>query len=134
MNLESRTGRAAIAMAVLVGVGALGAASASGASRSFRMPSNTIHCLHLTTGGPGVLLRCDVRGTGDTAFVLKRRGRGRRIRATDTVANPKAPVLRYGSTRDFGPFRCRSRRSGLTCRTRANGHGFRLSRERQEVF
>jgi hypothetical protein len=134
MKLESRKHPVLIAVAVALVLLSLGAAAASGATRSFRTPSGITHCLYSTKGGPGPFLRCDVRGTGDTAFVLKQRGRGRRIRATDTVRNPEARVLRYGSVRNFGPFRCRSRRSGLTCRTRANGHGFRLSRKRQEVF
>ena len=134
MKLESRKQRVLIAMAVALVLPTLGAAAASGATRSFRTPSDVTHCLYSTSGGPGPFLRCDVRGTGDTAFVLKRRGRGRRIRATDTVRDPEARILRYGSARNFGPFRCRSRRSGLTCRTRANGHGFRLSRQRQQVF
>ena len=110
------------------------AAPALGRTTTFRTPSGNIGCLYSSTAGPGAFLRCDVRNTGDFAFVLRRRGAGRKVRATDTVFDPAARVLRYGAVRDFGPFRCRSRRAGLGCRTRANGHGFFLSRQRQKTF
>jgi hypothetical protein len=121
---------AALAVAVLT----LCAAPALGSMRSFRVPSGKIGCLYSSSGGPGAFIRCDVLTLNDVGFVVRTKGKGRRVRVTDTVANPKAKVLRYGSVRNFGPFRCRSRRSGLTCRTRANGHGFTLSRRRQRVF
>lgn len=109
-------------------------ASVAGKTRSFRTPSGNIACLYSSTGGPGAFLRCDVLSEGDVAYRLKRRGHGRRIRVTDSVNDPRAWVLRYGRARAFGPFRCRSRVRGLTCRTRANGHGFFVSRERQRAF
>lgn len=122
------------AVAVAVGVLALVAPPALGSTRSFHTPSGNIACLYSSRGGPGAFIRCDVLSLNDVAFVLKGKGRARRIRATDTVNDPRGKVLPYGSARDFGPFRCRSRTTGLTCRTRANGHGFTLSRERQRAF
>ena len=68
----------------------------------------------------------------DTAFTLDRRHRGRRVHVTDAV--PAGRVLAYGRSVRLGPFRCRSRTTGLTCRSRPSGHGFALSRERQRVF
>jgi uncharacterized protein DUF6636 len=100
--------------------------------RTFRTPSHNIGCLYATTGG--VYLRCDVRSAGDAAWILSRRGRGRRVHATDTVYSPHARVLSYGHSLALGPFTCTSRRAGLTCRNRRNGHGFFLSRGRQRVF
>ncbi len=71
----------------------------------------------------------------DVGFTLDGRHKARRIKVTDTAADPNsAGVLRYGSSRRFGPFRCRSRRSALTCKSRSSGHGFKLSRETQRVF
>jgi hypothetical protein len=109
-------------------------ATAAGKTRAFRTPSGNVACLYSSTGGPGAFLRCDVFSEGDVAYRLRRRGHGRRIRVTDSVSDPSARVLRYGRARNFGPFRCRSRVRGLTCRTRANGHGFFVSRERQRTF
>jgi hypothetical protein len=42
-------------------------------------------------------------------------------------------ILSYGSVWERGPFTCRSRVVGLRC-TNSEGHGFFLSRERQEFF
>ena len=56
----------------------------------------------------------------------------RLIHVTDTLGDPKAPVLGYGKTKRVGPFTCTSRRTGLSCHNR-NGHGFTVSRERQTV-
>lgn len=42
-------------------------------------------------------------------------------------------VAGYGQSAEFGPITCRSERTGLTCRNRS-GHGFFLSRRRQEMF
>jgi hypothetical protein len=106
-------------------------AAASAKTRRFVMPSKRIACLY---DSHFVALRCDTFFLNDTAFQLRRHGRGRRIRVTDTVGDPRAPVLRYGHRLRLGPFTCASRRTGLTCRTRANGHGFSVSRERQRVF
>ena len=53
-------------------------------------------------------------------------GKGKRIKVTDTVRNPKAKVLAYGKRTTFGRLRCTSRRSGMTCRSTA-GHGFTVS-------
>jgi hypothetical protein len=121
-----------VALAALLVLAA--AAPASAATRRFQTPSHNIVCLYGSKGGPGPHLRCDVLSLNDTGFRLDRRHRGRRVRVTDTVNDPRAPVLRYGSSRRFGPFRCTSRRTGLTCRSRVSGHGFFLSRARQRVF
>jgi hypothetical protein len=76
-----------------------------------------------------------VLSLGDVGFILDRRHRAKRINITDTAADTtKAPILHYGKSRQFGTFRCRSRRSGLTCRSLRSGHGFKLSREKQRLF
>jgi hypothetical protein len=43
------------------------------------------------------------------------------------------PTLGYGVSRHFGPFRCVSRVSGLSCYNRA-GHGFTLARASYRFF
>jgi hypothetical protein len=76
-----------------------------------------------------------VLSLNDKGFLLDRRHKARRINVTDTAADTtRAPILRYGKSRRFGPFRCRSQRSGLTCKSLISGHGFKLSREQQRVF
>ena len=100
----------------------------------FQTPSKRIFCLYSSREGPGPYIRCDTLFLNDVGFLLDRRHKARRIKVTDTVADRRAPVLHYGRSRRFGPFRCSSRRSGLTCKSRRSGHGFTLSRERQSVF
>jgi uncharacterized protein DUF6636 len=112
----------------------VGAAPASARSKSFRTPSKNIYCLYLSTQGPGPWIRCDVLSLNDTAFRLDRRHKGKRIHVTDSVFNRRAKVLRYGRLLRVGPFGCRSRRSGLTCKSRVSGHGFKISRQRQKRF
>jgi len=45
-----------------------------------------------------------------------------------------AKVLRYGRSTTFGRLKCISRRRGITCRSLAGGHGFRVSVEQRERF
>lgn len=106
-------------------------AAADARRQAFQSPSGNIRCLY-RPAGEGPLLRCDVLSLNDIAFTLDRRHRGERVRVTDAV--PQGPVLAYGSSRRLGPFRCGSRRTGLTCSSRPSGHGFKLSRARQRVF
>jgi hypothetical protein len=124
-----------IAAAVLAVVMAAALPAAVASTRSFETPSGNIACMYFSSGGPGAFVRCDVRSLNDTGFVVYRTSRARRIHVTDSVADPnRARVLGYGRSRGFGSFRCTSRRSGLTCRSTASGHGFTLSREHQRVF
>lgn len=120
-------------VAVLVATLAL-PAGASATFRQFRSPSGNIACAYSSTGGPGPFIRCDVLSLNDVGFFLRKHGRAKRHHVTDTVAGPQARVLKYGHSRRFGRYTCKSRRSGLTCKNRLNGHGFTLSRARQKVF
>jgi hypothetical protein len=108
-------------------------APASARERDFQTPSKRIRCAAFSSGGPGAFVRCDLLFLNDRAALLRARGRGRIVKVTDAVAGPAAPVLAYGRTLRFGPFRCTSRTTGLTCRNR-HGHGFSVSRERRRVF
>jgi hypothetical protein len=110
-------------------------AAAAARTREFQAPSKRIACRYTSMGGPGPYIRCDALFLNDVGFILDRRHKAKRITVTDTAADTtKAPILHYGKSREFGHFRCQSERSGLTCRNRKSGHGFKLSRERQRVF
>jgi hypothetical protein len=123
-----------IRLFAMLGLGLLCAASpAAAATRHFQTPSRNIACLYSSSGGPGPFLRCDVLSLNDTGFFLDRRHRGRRIHVTDSVVKRGARVVRYGTSVEYGPFRCASRRTGLTCKSRSR-HGFFLSRRRQRTF
>ena len=128
-----------------------GAVPAAGAQdfMSAQAPSHNIACQASPPGPdqPRPQLRCDIRQTssrpprppascplswGD-AFVLDPTGPGRLFCHGDTVADPSAPVIAYGTQwRAYG-FVCTSQTTGLTCVNEA-GHGFSLSRAVQKVF
>jgi hypothetical protein len=113
---------------------ALAAPPAMGRSKHFRTPSHKIVCLYSSKGGPGPYIRCDALFLNDVAFFLKKTGKGKRRHLTDTVNDPHAKTLRYGRSLELGPFTCASRRSGLKCKSRKTGHGFKLSRQKQRLF
>ena len=105
-----------------------------GRSKHFRTPSHKIVCLYQSKGGPGPYIRCDALFLNDVAFFLKKTGKGKRRHVTDTVNDPHANTLRYGRSLELGPFTCASRRSGLKCKSRKTGHGFKISRQKQRLF
>lgn len=118
---------------LLLAAGLLAAAPAQARERDFQTPSGRIRCAAFSSGGPGAFVRCDLSFLNDRAALLRARGRGRIVKVTDAVGSPAAPVLGYGHTLRFGPFRCTSRTTGLTCRSRS-GHGFFVSRQRRRTF
>ena len=132
---------------LVVAICALGATAgaAHGGIVSFRMPSGNIYCAELT--GVRATLRCDIRSgvkplppkpascrfDWGAGFTMGRRGRARVSCVSDSVYNPSARVLRYGTTWRRDGFVCVSRPAGLRCRN-ASGHGFFLSRRRSYAF
>jgi hypothetical protein len=98
----------------------------------FATPSKKIACRIYDPAKQGLEIRCDLFFLNDRAVRMTRRGRARLIHVTDTIGDPRAPVLHYGKTKRVGPFTCTSRRTGLSCHNR-NGHGFTVSREHQSV-
>jgi uncharacterized protein DUF6636 len=112
-------------------------------------PSHNIACQAESAGpdNPRPQLRCDIQQTasrlprapascplswGD-AFVLDPTGPGRLLCHGDTVADPSARVIPYGTQwRPYG-FTCTSQTTGMTCVNEA-GHGFTLSRAVQKTF
>jgi len=69
---------------------------------------------------------------GQKVWTLPARGRPH-VRFVVGNIGTEVPVLRYGRSWRRNSLSCISRRTGLTCRNRA-GHGFTLSRERQQLF
>lgn len=125
----------------------LAAAAPAAAFTAFESPSGNIGCYVDRSAGA----RCDVakrewtvtqrpRGCpADMDFgqgmIVNRGGRGHVVCAGDTaLLGGDGPVLAYGQSRTEGRYRCTSRRSGMRCVNRRNGHGFVVSRERYRLF
>ncbi|MDQ2983832.1 MAG: hypothetical protein M3R70_07925 [Actinomycetota bacterium] len=141
--------RIVVLAAVAAGVLVCGA-SAAGSSVviSFRTPSGNIGCGYASGLGGPPSLRCDIRSGlrprparprgcvdlewGDS-FQMNRTGRAGVTCHGDTVIDPRARVLRYGSSWARDGFKCVSRTTGLRCRNRS-GHGFFMSRARSVRF
>lgn len=127
--------RSPLLIAVAAG-GALAASAvpASAAYRDFRSPTSKLGCAFYSDAETPRQVRCEWKGGGDHAVVLNETGKGRRIHITDTVFDPRAKALKYGTTTKFGSLRCTSRTTGITCRSTRSGHGFTISVEAQRVF
>ena len=104
---------------------------------AFRTPSKNIYCLYSSSGDSGAFIRCDVLSLNDVGFLLERRGRGRRESGSREYRRRPAGSARPALWH-ITPLRAVRRApratSGLTCRSRASGHGFALSRQHQRVF
>jgi hypothetical protein len=100
----------------------------------FSSPSRNIGC-YVTRR----LARCDIADHSwraprrpswchaDWGDGLYLRARTHWVCASDTVLGSRR-ILPYGYYIKFGPMKCVSRRSGMTCRNLYTGHGFRLAR------
>ena len=119
---------------LVTAVALLAPASAQAAYHDFRSPSGKVACAFYSDAETPPVVRCDWRGADDQAMVLRETGRARLRHVTDTVMNPEAKVLRYGRSTTFRRLKCVSRRLGMTCRSLASGHGFRVSVEKRETF
>ena len=112
---------------------------------AFGMPSKRIGCAAMTDP---TTLRCDTAfptrfsrsgrrcefGDFGQAFLLRRSGAAKPICAGDTVVSAgQAHTIPYGKTWLLGPFKCTSRKSGLSCEN-GEGHGLALSLQAQKVF
>jgi hypothetical protein len=124
--------RAALLAVLLLALLSVGTASA--AFRQFRSPTGKVGCAFFSDRHVPREVRCDWRGGNDRAVMVAERGRAKRIHVTDTVLDPNAKVLRYGTSTKFGALKCTSRRSGITCRSSRSGHGFTASVQRRRLF
>ena len=133
------------AAALLLGTG--GAFGASGAY-TFRMPSGNIFCAFEHYSFAPIDLRCEIRSKvrplpprpascGDAAwgegYSMRLTGPAYVLCITDTIYDPKARVLAYGTTWHGGGFTCSSSTKGLRC-TNPRGYGFFLSKEHSYAF
>ncbi len=124
---------ARVAVVVSAAVALLAPATADAAYRAFQSPSGKLACAFYSDAETPRFVRCEWNGS-DRAVTLTETGKGKRIKITDTVRDPKARKLAYGRTTKFGSLRCTSRTTGMTCRSTRSNHGFTVSVERQRVF
>jgi hypothetical protein len=139
--------RLALLATVLAGLTAASAPAATNTYVSFRTPSGNIYCAYSSGLGSPTYLRCDIRsrlrpapaprkcveGVYGESVGMTRTGRAGVLCISDTVVDPRARILAYGTTWSRGGFRCVSRSVGLTC-TNTRGHGWFLSRESWRVY
>jgi hypothetical protein len=112
----------------------------------FRSPTGNVSCLFAL--GDSAEVRCDLAQLnrsfttppqdcdlewGDSFAIGAKDRRGSVVCHGDTVADPAAEVLDYGSTLGYSGITCLSETSGMTCQNTA-GHGFSVARKRQTVF
>src|SRR3954470_7107035 len=127
--------RFSVASALLAtGVLAAVPASASAAIRTFKSPTGKLGCMFYSDPDVPPQVRCEWRGGNDRAVIVDETRKGKRIKITDTVLDPKAKVLAYGKRTRFGKLTCTSRTSGITCKSSKSGHGFSVSVSKQRVF
>lgn len=116
----------------------------------FQTPSGNIHCSIMSGMGdaqdgarcdigdytPSILMvpppDCDL-DWGHAFVIGATSSAGALGCAGDTLINPANPVLTYGQSVTSGGITCRSEKTGLTCQNSA-GHGFMLSKARQNLF
>lgn len=140
MNRMHAIALCAIAVAAAPAIPAAGASNMS----QVTTPSRNIGCIATKEGG--WTLRCDIRAHsyptprapkscpldyGDS-MTLRRLGPARWTCHGDTALPPPNGAgfrtLAYGTVWKWGPFRCTSRQSGLSC-VAASGYGFIMSKQ-----
>jgi hypothetical protein len=114
---------------------------------NFKTPSQNINCAYYDFNGTPEV-RCDIRDYtptghkrpadcdlewGDSFVIGPDAESGSPICHGDTVISPDAETLAYGESFARGGIVCSSAKTGLSCENK-KGHGFRLSKARQEVF
>ena len=141
-----------VRLAVVLGAAALvlsaGVAFGASGADTFRMPSGNIFCAYEHYDFAPFGLRCEIRSKirplpprpsscGDAVwgegYSMRQTGPARVLCISDTIYDPKAKVLAYGSTRQFGVFRCSSSAAGLRC-VNSTGNGFFLSKEHSYTY
>jgi hypothetical protein len=113
---------------------------------SFRTPTGNSRCqFHSSQTEATQALRCDFASDVDPlpkpagcpydwgfSIGLQPRGKPKPLCVSDAV-DPGNSVLAYGDTWSEGGIACTSRPTGLRCVNR-RGHGFNLTRQRQDIF
>jgi hypothetical protein len=134
-----------VALLLVAGAGNAGAAG----PKFFQTPSHNIGCVWSPpqSGGEISSLRCDI-GSGlkplpprpqscdldwGFGYTMRAIGLARPLCAGDTARDPRAPILKYGSTWSAGGITCSSTTNGLRCKN-TEGHGWFLSRQHSYRF
>jgi uncharacterized protein DUF6636 len=126
---------------------ALAAALGASGADTFRTPSGNIYCAYEHYSFAPIDLRCEIRsgikplpakpascqGDWGAGYAMRQTGAPHVLCITDTIYDSKATVLAYGTTRQFGVFKCSSSAAGLRC-ANASGRGFLLSKEHSYTF
>jgi hypothetical protein len=133
-RLAGAMARPCIAALITIALLAAVPTAASAAYRDFQSPSGHLACAFFSDGETPRTVRCEWDGAKDRAITLDETGKGKRIKATDTVRSPNGKMLAYGHSMNFGRLRCTSRASGITCRSSRSDHGFTVSVDKQRVF
>jgi hypothetical protein len=114
----------------------------------FHTPSGNIHCLAVASAA-GNIMDCEILAKVEAQpiaprpadceldwgnrFALGETGEAQLGCAGDTVRDDSGATLAYGNSFALGRITCASSEKGLECRN-GDGHGFFLSRARQELF
>ena len=112
------------------------------AQEAFQLPSGNIHCavwegrlrcdvLNFTYARPPRPRACALDWGG--AVEMGPRGPAELICHGDTVANPAAPVLGYGTAWQGRGMTCTATQQGLRC-VNGEGRGFEMARARLSLF
>ena len=124
-----------------------GSSAASAEAFYFKTPSGNIYCSYDDNDGQAYV-RCDIKSYTPTtrkrpadcdldwgfAFAIGAKDkRGSILCAGDTVINPQAEALPYGTSWKRKGITCSIEETGVTC-TNRSGHGFFISRAEQRVF
>jgi hypothetical protein len=125
--------RAALATLAALLVLSLAAEAGQGKSRYFFAKPSRIGCAALKLDRQSATLRCDLPFLGRKAAFLHLRGKGTIKRVSSTAHHRRGKILKKGETGVFGPFKCVSQRTALSCSVRG-GHGFTVGRGFQLVF
>jgi hypothetical protein len=76
----------------------------------------------------------DCQGSFGRSISVGRDGIAGFVCVTDTVIDPAAPVLAYGTSTEVGDFGCTSSEQHIACYHLESDHGFELSRESPALF
>ncbi|TNM67469.1 hypothetical protein FHN55_10495 [Streptomyces sp. NP160] len=122
---------------------------------TFRSPTGNISCYLAPVQGADPYARCDLAeqrwdvrepeggcddtwggGGGSYGSVGVGGGDAEPLCVGDTIADPSAPTLAYGSSITMEPLTCTSvsDKVGMTCENSTTGHGFTVRKEKVELF
>ncbi|HVP74919.1 MAG TPA: hypothetical protein VMS63_02770 [Gaiellaceae bacterium] len=128
-----------LVFALTLAVSVPGLARASHKEFDFKNPSGNARCVAVVGSTDGGFVACAVLSTWTATLTpgvwsVSVQGPVGPPSHPDNWISASVPVLRYGTTRHFGVFRCTSLTIGLLCWSRVSSHGFLLSRQHQLVF